>query len=348
MSPSAAAPEGATRSVWLVDGTDPTLVSEAVRSLVDDLVGSEDRSLVMEDVSGDDVDLAGVADACRTPPFLTDRRVVVLRDVNRFSTEDLTPLLAYVEEPLATTSLVLAAGGDGRMSQKLTAAVKAHGHVTGTAVSGRDATTWVRDRLARAPVRLDRAAESLLQAHLGEDISRLGAIVDVLAAAHGEGATLAPADIEPYLGEAGSVVPWDLTDAIDRGEAEPALELLARMLGAGERHPLVVLSVLHRHFGNLLRVDGPSITTEAAAAAALGIAKGRSTFPARKALTSARRYGSAGIAEAIGLLAGAELDLKGATEWPGELVCEVLVARLCRLARASGARAPSSRSGRGR
>lgn len=324
-----------SRAVWLVDGDNPTLVGEAVRALVDELVGEAERSLVVEDHRGEDVDLAAVADSCRTPPFLADRRVVVVRDVGRWSTEEVSPLLAYLDDPLDTTSLVLTAGG-GRTPPKLTAAVKAHGHLTHTAVTSREAAGWVRDRIRRSPVRLDAAAESLVEAHLGEDLSRLGAILDVLGAAHPDGARLTPEDVAPYLGEAGSVAPWDLTDAIDRGQAEVALTLLHRMLGAGERHPLVLLAILHRHVGSMVRIDSPSITTEAAAATAMGIAKGRSTFPAKKALTSVRRLGSAGVADALCLVAEAELALKGKLDWPGDLVLEVLVARLCRLSR-SGA-----------
>jgi DNA polymerase-3 subunit delta len=323
---------GGGRAVWLVEGDDATLVGERVRGLVDELVGTADRSLVVEDFRGDELDLATVAVACQTPPFLADRRVVVVRDIGRFTTEQAAPLLAYLDAPLETTALVLAAGG-GRMAAKLSAAVKAHGQVIGTAVSGRDAGAWVRQLLRQAPIRLDPAAESLVESHLGEDLGRLTALVDVLVAAHGEGARLGPDDVKLYLGEAGSVAPWDFTDAIDRGETTTAIGLLHRLLGAGDRHPLVVTSILHRHLAAMLRLDDPAISTEAAAAVALGIAKGRSTYPAKKALTSLRRYGGGGVAEAIILLADAELDLKGARDWPGELVLEVLVARLCRLAK---------------
>jgi DNA polymerase-3 subunit delta len=41
------------------------------------------------------------------------------------------------------------------------------------------------------------------------------------------------------------------------------------------------------------------------------------------------------VVRAIGLLAQADLDLRGAKEWPDELVMEVLVARLSRLASAA-------------
>jgi hypothetical protein len=64
-------------------------------------------------------------------------------------------------------------------------------------------------------------------------------------------------------------------------------------------------------------------------------------FPARKVLTQAGRLGSAGIARAIELIAGADLDLRGLKEWPDELVLEVLVARLSRLGSTVG-RAPTA------
>ncbi|HLI00220.1 MAG TPA: DNA polymerase III subunit delta, partial [Acidimicrobiales bacterium] len=254
-------PTGGGPAVWLVDGDDATLVADAVHALVDRLAGPADKTLVVEDYRDEELDLAAVADASQTPPFLADRRVVVIRDIGRFGTDEVAPLLAYLDAPLPTTALVLAAGG-GRLAPKLAAAVKAAGRVVATAVSSRDAAGWVRDRLRHAPVRFEPAAESLIEAHLGEDVGRLGALIDVLAAAYGEGARLGPADVEAYLGEAGPVAPWDLTDAIDRGDPGEALRLLHRMLGAGERHPLVVAAVLNRHYASMLRLDDPAITSE--------------------------------------------------------------------------------------
>jgi DNA polymerase-3 subunit delta len=242
---------------------------------------------------------------------------------------------------------VLVAGA-GRLSPKLVSAVRASGHVVGTEVRGKAARSWVRDRIKAAEVSLDGRAAALVEAHLGEDVSRLTALLDVLGAAFGPGARVGAEDIEPYLGEAGAVAPWDLTDAVDDGDTARALGLLHRLVGAGERHPLVVHAILARHVQSLLRVDSPRITTEAAAAGAMGIASGRSTFPAKKALSSSRRYGSARVAEAVGLVADAEIALKGGRgALPEEqLVLEVLVARLCRLARSSGRAGRPVRSGR--
>ena len=181
-----------------------------------------------------------------------------------------------------------------------------------------------------APVRLDGAATAKLGEHLGGDMGRLAGLLDTLAAAYGVGATVKVNDLAPFLGEAGSVAPWDLTDAIDSGDAAKALGLLHRMTGAGELHPLAAMSLLHRHYRQMLRLDGSGVTSPEEAAELLGL---RSAYPAKKALAQSRRLGTARIARAINLLAVADLDLRGVSALPGELVLQVLVARLSRLVR---------------
>jgi DNA polymerase-3 subunit delta len=317
----------ATFPAYLVRGQDDVSVGDAVRSLIAELVGSADATLVVEDLGTDDYEIRAVVDAAQTPPFLTDRRVVVARGVGRFSTADVAPLVAYLHDPLPTTALVLVAGG-GQLARPLVDAVRKVGHVVDADVpGGRNRATWLAARLKEAPVKLDPAAAAAVGDHLGEDLSRLPALLETLTAGFGPGARLTPEDIAPFLGQAGSVAPWELTDAIDRGDPAKALEHLRRLIQGGGRHPLVVMASLHTHYARMLRLDGaPDVTEEKSAAAALGMTG--STFPAKKALLQGRRLGSAGIARAILLLADADLALKGTIDWPPELILEVLVARL--------------------
>ena len=320
-------------AAYLVRGDDPTLRAEAARTLIHELVGDGDPSLVVEEFEpGDEPDTSPVADAAQTPPFLTERRVVVVRDVSAYSSESLEPLLRYLEDPLETTSLVLVGGDKGRISTGLLNAVKKIGHVVDSGVPGtrKGRNAWLAQQLKGAPVHLEPAALEVVDQHLGEDLGRLSNLLDALAAAYGHGARIGPDDLRPFLGEAGSVPPWELTDAIDAGDTRHAVAALQRMIAAGERHPLQIMATLHGHYARMLRLDGAGIRDEAQAAELLGM-KG-STFPAKKALTQARRLGHDGIAEAFGLLADADLDLrKFRKDWPEELVMEVLVARLSRL-----------------
>jgi DNA polymerase-3 subunit delta len=314
-------------NAWYVKGDNPTLVGEEVRRLAQELSGGD--PMAVEELSGDDVDVASIVDACRTPPFLAGRRVVVAREMGRFRTEDLEPLLGWLADPLPTTALILTAGG-GQVSTRLVNAVKNVGRVVDTTVgTGKGRSQWLTGRLRRAPVTLEPAAAHALGEHLGEDVGRLTTLLDALAVAYGDGARVGLDELQPFLGDAGGVAPWDLTDAIDQGDTEAALGRLHRMLDAGERHPLVVMATLHRHFAAMLRLDGSAVRDEKGAAELLGVAP----FPAKKALTRARQLGTAGVGRAIELLAEADLDLRGAKGWPDTLVMEVLVARLSRLGR---------------
>jgi DNA polymerase-3 subunit delta len=308
---------------------DPTILADAVRGEVDGLLEGDDRALALEDLGGEDLTVGAIVDACQTPPFLSQRRVIVVRDAGRFSGEDLQPLLDYLEVPLPTTALLLVGGG-GKLSTKLVNAVKRHGRVVDATVpTGKGRTGWVTGQVKDSGVQLDSAATKRLQEHLGEDVGRLPRLLDALAASYGPASRVGVDELEPFLGEAGGVAPWDLTDAIDRGDTAGSLLALRRMMSAGERHALAVLGTLHRHYGAMLRLDGAAVGSDDDAAALVGMAP----FPASKVRKTGRRIGSAGVARAVTLLADADLDLRGLKDWPDGLVMEVLVARLSRLSR---------------
>lgn len=318
-------------AVHLITGDDESLVLAGVADLVHRLVGEGDRSLMVDDFDGPEYEVRAVVDSAQTAPFLTDRRIVVARGIGRFSADDVAPLVSYLSDPIDTTDLVLVAGG-GRIAKALTDATKkAAAQVLDTAPPARakDRSQWIADHVRAAHLRIDGAGMARLGAWMGEDAGRLQGVIDTLVSAFGTDRTLTAAEIEPFLGEAGGVPPWDLTDAIDKGDTTLALTLLHRMIGAGERHPLQVMAILHGHYVKLLRLDGAEARDEASAAAVLGIKPG---FPARKALDQYRRLGGNGVTRAIDLLAQADLDLRGAKDWDEDLVMEVLVARLSKLA----------------
>ena len=74
-------------SVFLVQGDDESLLHSGVSELVHRLVGAEDRSLMVDDFDGAEFELSAAVDAAQTPAFLTERRVVIVRDIGRFGSE---------------------------------------------------------------------------------------------------------------------------------------------------------------------------------------------------------------------------------------------------------------------
>ena len=334
-------------SVQLVTGDDPVLVAEAVTRIVKETLGGEDRSLALEQLdegSFRDPDggwrLAPLVDAAQTEPFLTSRRVVVGRHLTRFARSgDCDELVRLLETLPATTDLVLVwergveptmGGRLPAVPKALAAAVKAAGGSSLDATPPRgksDANKWLRDQLAQSGLQFEPAAVAAVEDLVGADHGNIVGLLRTLEGALGSGATVTADNVALYGGDPGSVVPWELDDAIDRGDITEALRVLHRLLPS--RHPLQLLAGLHGRYQRMLRLDGAGAANERQAAEILGM-KG-STFPARKILGQTRKLGSERVARAIRLLADADLALRGTIDWPDELVLEVLVARLSAL-----------------
>lgn len=324
--------------VYLVKGDDPILLAQELHSTVDLVVGDDDPAMILEDLSALDDAPAAAAESAMTPSFLAERRVILVREIGRFNAAAVAPLLDYLASPVDTATIILGGGG-GTVPAALVKAVQKAGLVVDAGTPrGKARTSWVVDKLKSAAVKLDVPAAKLVEQHLGEDIGRLEPLIDVLTAAYGPGAKIGPAQVEPYLGDAGSAAPWDLTDAIDRGDAAAAIEQLHRLLAGQGRHPLGVVASLHGHISRMARLDGANVAGEAEAAALLGVA----AYPAKKALSQSRRLGTDALLRMLTLVADADVDLRGRSAWPDQLVLEVLVARLARVGRP--ARRPAARA----
>jgi DNA polymerase-3 subunit delta len=359
-------------STHLVQGTDPALRDREVQRLVDELLGPEDRTLALEEHeiparrrAGDDgarddgerdsggagLELpvfAAVVNALQSPPFMTAHRVVVVREIGNLSPDQARWLAAWIEDDTESVHLVLVTGG-GRTPPSLEKAGKAHGE---TVAPDTEQTAGVlQHELRTAGLKLAPAATERLVAHLGDDAGRVPELVEVLATRYGADVMLDVDEVEAYLGDVGTAGPFDLTNAIDRGDVGGALEVLHRSLTATSTrapkpmHPLQIMGMLVRHYQRLLRLDDPRIVTKEQAAEALGM---RSAGGARFPLEASKRLGTSGLREAMQLLARAELDFRGHGGLDERTVIDVLVARLAALTRrhrpATGGRA-RSRSG---
>ncbi len=316
---------------YVVKG-DPALVADALHGLQAELRAA---GLDIEELGGDDLTAGSIVEACNAYFLGGADKAVVVRDAQDHlrAADDIKRLTVYLADPNPQTSLILVLSADHK--RLVDAARKAGATILDPSPPGqaKARTGWLADRLTNAPVRLDRQAATRLGEHLGEDLGRLPGILAVLAAAHGEGAKIGAADLDPVLGEEGGGAPWDLTDSIDKGDVGTALHHLHRLLHG--RHPFVVLASLWGHYQRILRLSGSGADSESQAAAVLN--RTGSTFPARKALSQASRLGPGGAARAVELLHRADLDLRGLrTYGPGRdserLTLEVLVARLARLA----------------
>ena len=336
-------------SINLVTGSDPRLVSDKVseitRELIKSLATKESRSTILETHDAGAANSQDREDAIRkavasaeTMSLFGEERVVVIREISEATVAELSSLVAYLAQPSDSTHLVVSA--TGKLPKSIADALKRAGATTlATTPPDRrqELVTWFLERLGESGLTLELGALNQIIDWLGEDQARLPGLIDILVSTYGTSRKLTSDDITPFLGDAGSVKPWDLTDAIDAGDSAKAIDMLHRMTRSGEYHPLQVMALLHTHYTKLMRLDGPDLNSPQDAMSIIG---SKSEFQAKKYLNQYRRLGGEGINQAVQLLARADVDLRGGKDLGEELTMEILIARLCRM----GATNKSSRT----
>lgn len=330
-----------TSSSIAVVGTDATMVYDALRNVVSDALSGLDPSFALEDFTAKDVAVSSsesivsrVLEALNTPPFLVERRVVVVRDAQSLLSDEAGQLVAWLANP--APGIVLVLGVVGTKANKL---VKASSDVVEVNVSSRaqDRVAYVESKLREYQVTVDHDAAERIAIQVGDDLARVDSVARTLRSIFGS-APLTFSNVEPYVGDAGDVPEWDLTDAIDAGNAAKAIKVARRMLDSKSRAGLQIVNMLQRHYLRMARLEGSGARGDDDAAALLGINR----YPAGKALRVAQRLGSNRISAAVHMIANADLDLKGGVSYGGKdldtdldvtelTVVEVLVARLARL-----------------
>ena len=328
-------------TVVAVVGTDATMVYDSLHNVIGEAVGDLDPSFALEDFTAKDVTAVGlesvisrVMGALNTPAFLVERRVVVVRDAQLFLADEVDQLLDWIGSPTPSTTLVLAVVG--AKSNKL---VKAASDVVEVNVGSRsvERVSFVVDKMAEYRVSVDRHVCQQVADQVGDDVARVDALARTLRSIYGT-APLNFAHIEPYLGDAGDVPEWDLTDAIDGGDATKAIVVARRMLDSKSRAGLQIVNILQRHYLRMARLEGSGVRGEEEAAALLGINK----YPAGKSLRVSERLGPERVSTAVHWITQADLNLKGGVSYGGKdldtdldvtdlTVVEVLVARLAKM-----------------
>ncbi len=324
-----------------VVGTDATMVYDAVHNVIAHALADLDPSFALQDFTAKDVTSSGgesvtpkVLEALNTPPFLVEKRVVVLRDAQSLLANEVAALIEWIGDPAPQVHFVIAVVGT--KAHKL---VKAAGEVVEVNVGSRSAEriSFVESKFGEYRVGIDHDTAQKVADQVGDDVARVDALARTLSSIYGT-APLHFGHIEPYLGDAGDVPEWDLTDAIDGGDATKAIVVARRMLDSKGRAGLQIVNMLQRHYLRMARLEGSGVRGGDDAAALLGI-RG---FPATKALQMSQRLGTERIASAVHWIANADVALKGGVHFGGKdlntdmdvtelTVIEILVARLAKM-----------------
>ncbi len=315
-------------SVYLLVGGDVAERSKWVAQIQSRYVDPGFADWCVETVDGLEATGHDVLELVSTPPFIGERRVVIVRSAQGLADEE--ALVPYAESPAHFSVLVLIADSIDKR-KKLYQAIRKHGKVVEFEAPATERLPGVIVRMAEERnFTLDPAALSLVVERSGDDMNRVKGEIEKLSLYAGDGGriSLKEADLlvsrgQPTLGQ---YAIFDFVDALAEGQVGVALRRLDELLRCGEP-PLLVLTMIGRQFRLLLAAIAWQGGPPSELAKAMGL---RSEYPARKALGQARRWKVDQVARA--LEACSECDVLMKRGMDGRRALEALTVRLaCRI-----------------
>jgi len=223
--------------VIVLFGNEPYLQQEVLHRLCAALAGESGDEGTVTRYSGaddDNLELKTVLDELRTISMWGGSRVVIVENADEFVTRYRGPLEKYVAAPARSGTLILLAKTFPKNTRLAKAVAKSHLDVECGSLKIPDLVQWICEKARDEGKQLSRPVAAVLIELAGESIGQLTQEIAKLAAYVGNRDRITEDDIHAVVGGWSVQTTFKMMDALIAGRLETALELLDRLLSAGE------------------------------------------------------------------------------------------------------------------
>jgi DNA polymerase III subunit delta len=315
------------KPVYLIYGPEELLLDQAVERLKQKLSALADLDFNLDVFDGDSAQPEDVVAAANTLPFMSERRLVILRKADRMTADGLGVLADYAADPNPETTLVLVASKIAR-NLRIFKAVDALGGVAEyKAPAKRDYARTVVGMFADKGKKVGLDAAEVLVRAVGYDLRRLSVEIEKVISFTGDETTLSRDEIEQVMSTTAPTSIFDFLDALGSRDCRDAMRVLTALLDEGESvHGVHAMSV--RHVRNLLSARALlEREDEGSSTALISREVGVREWQARNLMVQARRFDAVELVDA--LLSAAESEAKMKTSRDPRLVFEIWVLEVC-------------------
>lgn len=251
-------------AAYLVVSDQQALIDEVITRIRDRVAEEADLSLNLDEFDAAQAQPGDVIAAASVMPFLAEKRVVLVRNLEKWKTGELDKLADYLADPSPGTCLMAAfkerTRWEGkkppvtiRRDSRLWTQAQLKGyliHRQGPRFKS-EYQTWVTERARHSGVRLDPSAAAYLLEAVGEDLGTLGQEITKLALVYGSGAKLDRDSVEAMVSGYDRAEMFDYIGDLFAGKTSQALADLRTL--AVDQEPTVVLAKVADQLVDLIR-----------------------------------------------------------------------------------------------
>lgn len=239
---------GTFKPICLFTGAEDLLIGEAVDLLLSTVVEEASRPFNYDVFYGSDSEAKHIVSIASSYPMMAERRAVLVRDFDKLA--DKEAFIPYLEHPPPSTCLVLISGKPD-FRQKIYKTIEENGSVFEFAQLYEDKIPdWIARRIQKGGKKVDPDACQLLVSSVGRSLREIHNEVEKLFIYVGDRQTIGIDDVASVVGMTKQYNSFELQRAVGRGDMAGSMEILERMIGAGES-PVAIVAMFTKFFQRL-------------------------------------------------------------------------------------------------
>ncbi len=318
--------QGTLAPVYLLYGEENYLIENTLKSIERQTLKSGFTDFNHQVFYGEDALIPDITNAALTAPMMADKRLVVVKNIERIKTAQLNKLKDYIDKPSSVSVLVLI--GDKLDSKK--AWVKSISAKC-TAVRfyplyDRQAVSFILTQAKEQGYQISPGAAQTLLELSGNNLAGLANQLEKLYAYTASEKKISLDDVEQVVGRVKQHNIFELVEAMSNKKLEQALHILAKIMAQGEP-PQLILALIGRQLRRIwkakyMRAQGDSWEK-------IGPKLGIPKFFLKNFISQVGYFNSSDLKRAFHNLLTTDMRLKSGALLP-RLSLEMLLLDLCR------------------
>jgi DNA polymerase-3 subunit delta len=314
--------------VYLFHGAEDLLIDEGIQLIINAALDAGTKGFNLDIVYGSKAEAKDVVAHAASFPMMSERRVVVVKEFEKLvaAESEKEIFLAYLDRPLASTSLILVTTKPDFRKKPFTDLKKKAEVIECSPLFDNQIPSWIAGRVATLGKKISPEASRLLHGYVGNSLRALQNEIDKLFIYIGEQRQLEAEDVAAVVGASKGFTIFELQNAIGRKDLKEALKILERMLELGES-PQLIIVMLTRFFTQLWKLS--ELRRRRASEQEMSAAVGIRPYFLKQYLEFSANYTVEHIEQNFRALLEADVTLKS-TSRDSHLVLDLLLYSLAR------------------
>ncbi len=313
-----------TSPVFLLVSSEKYLKEKAINDLRSSLLDGSSGELDYKVLYGTDTSAEEILSSASTIPFFSSKRLIVIKEFEKLSKEDVSRIVSYIKNPNQYTCLVIDTK-DGNILKDDPSLARHVKILKFSDPTDTELSSWIARYASSKGKTIDEDAIEIIKELQGSDLLSLSQELEKIITFTGDRKKIVRNDIEELVGKSVMASAFDIAKAVGEKDTSKAISIVYDLISSGKR-PHEVIGLLAWHFKTILKIKElvSKGETEFSILQKLGIWKKNS----RSLFLQAGLYSADQLGSKLGVLLEADLGIKRAKYSPS-LILEFAVIRLC-------------------